>query len=101
MIRLALKSDSSSLAKLHAETLITSFLASLGQVFLHNLYTFLIQKEKVWVYEEEGVIKGFVSFSHHSSGMMKRFLKSPRKSADRQINQGFLVRATNIYKHEL
>ena len=74
MIRSAKKTDSSSLAKLHAETLTTSFLASLGQAFLCNLYTFLIQKEKVWVYEEDDKIKGFVSFSVNSSGMMKRFI---------------------------
>jgi len=74
VIRPALKPDSSSLAKLHAETLTTSFLASLGQTFLCNLYTFLIQKEKVWVYEEQDEIKGFVSFSMNSSGMMKRFI---------------------------
>jgi hypothetical protein len=34
MIRPALKTDSSSLAKLHAETLTTSFLAGLGLAFL-------------------------------------------------------------------
>lgn len=62
------------MAKLHTETLTTSFLASLGLAFLGNLYAFLIQKEKVWVYEEEGGVKGFVSFSGNSAGMMKRFL---------------------------
>lgn len=57
MIRLAIKSDSSSLAQLHAETLISSFLASLGQTFLCNLHAFLILKEKVWVYEYRSEIK--------------------------------------------
>ena len=74
MIRRALKTDSSSLAILHAETLTTSFLAGLGFKFLNKLYTFLIKNEKVWVYEENNEIKGFISFSENSSGMMKRFI---------------------------
>lgn len=74
MIRPAQKTDSLSLAKLHAGTLTTSFLAGLGLNFLSNLYQFIITKEKVWVYEEENEIKGFVSFSANSSGMMKRFI---------------------------
>lgn len=74
MIRPAKKTDSLSLAKLHAETLTTSFLAGLGLRFLSNLYQFIISEEKVWVYEEEKEIKGFVSFSRNSAGMMKRLL---------------------------
>ena len=87
MIRPAQKTDSPSLAKLHTATLTSSFLAGLGLAFLNKLYTFLIQTEKVWVYEEDGDIKGFVSFSGNSAGMMKRFLKSPQQSAYLQINQ--------------
>lgn len=74
MIRSALKTDSSSLARLHIATLSSSFLASLGFNFLNKLYAFLIDKEKVWIYEENNEIKGFVSFSMNSAGMMKRFL---------------------------
>jgi len=74
MIRFAITTDSSFLANLHAETLTTSFLASLGFKFLNQLYTFLIQTEKVWVYEENDKIKGFVSYAGNSAGMMKRFL---------------------------
>jgi ribosomal protein S18 acetylase RimI-like enzyme len=74
MIRPGLFTDSPSLAKLHTETLTTSFLAGLGLHFLSKLYRFLIQKEKVWVYEENKEVKGFVSFSGNSEGMMKRFL---------------------------
>lgn len=74
MIRFAIKTDSSTLAKLHYDTLTTSFLAGLGLDFLSRLYTFLILKEKVWIYEENNEIKGFVSYSENSSGMMKRFL---------------------------
>ncbi len=76
MIRSATKNDSISLAKLHIATLNSSFLAGLGLSFLSNLYLFLIIKEKVWVYEESNEVKGFVSFSENSSGMMKRFLYS-------------------------
>ena len=74
MIRPAKKTDSQSLAKIHAETLTTSFLAGIGLNFLSNLYEFLIKKEKVWVYEENNEVKGFVSYSGNSSRMMKRFL---------------------------
>lgn len=74
MIRPAQKTDSSALAKLHAETLTSSFLASLGKAFLIRLYRFIIQTEKVWVYIESEEILGFVSFSVNSAGMMKRFI---------------------------
>jgi len=74
MIRPAIENDSYSLAKLHIETLTRSFLAGLGINFLSNLYKFLIQNEKVWVYEEELEVKGFVSYSGNTAGMMKRFL---------------------------
>ena len=73
MIRPALKTDSASLASLHAETLTTSFLAGLGLRFLSKLYAFIITKEKIWVYEEDHEVKGFVSFSENSAGMIKRF----------------------------
>ncbi len=76
MIRPAIKSDSYSLARLHSETLKSGFLAGLGLLFLNNLYVFLIKKEHVWVYEEKSKVKGFVSFSSNSVGMMKRFLIS-------------------------
>lgn len=74
MIRPALKTDSASLASFHAETLTTSFLAGLGLQFLSKLYAFIITKEKVWVYEEDHEVKGFISFSGNSAGMMKRFI---------------------------
>jgi ribosomal protein S18 acetylase RimI-like enzyme len=74
MIRPAKKTDSYSIAKLHADTLTNSFLAGLGLNFLSNLYKFLIKKENVWVYLEDNEIKGFISFSENSAGMMKRFL---------------------------
>lgn len=62
------------MAQLHNETLTDSFLARLGLDFLNKLYVFLIIKEKVWVYVENNEVKGFVSFSENSAGMMKRFL---------------------------
>jgi hypothetical protein len=100
MLRSAIITDSLSLAKLHSETLTASFLAGLGLNFLVKLYEFLINKEKVWVYEEDNEVKGFVSFPGNSAGMMKHLLP-PCWNTYRQINQGFLVRATNIDKHEL
>ncbi len=74
MIRPAIITDSQSIARLHVETLSDSFLAELGFKFLNNLYIFLIKRECVLVYEEQNEVKGFVSFSGSSTGMMKRFL---------------------------
>jgi ribosomal protein S18 acetylase RimI-like enzyme len=76
MIRPAIKSDVLSIAQLHRKTLTSSFLAKLGIGFLNSLYVFLIKKELVILYAEDENIKGFVSFSANSSGMMKRFLVS-------------------------
>lgn len=74
MVRPAKLNDSGQIASIHLSTLTNSFLASLGLKFLINLYQFLIFKEKVWVYEEDQNIKGFISYSRNSAGMMKRFL---------------------------
>lgn len=74
MIRIALIKDSKKIAYIHKEALSTSFLASLGYTFLNELYSFLIETENIWVYEECEEIKGFVSFAENSAGMMKRFL---------------------------
>lgn len=74
MIRTAIKSDASAIASLHRETLTSSFLAKLGIRFLESLYSFLIEKELLIVYIEKEGVKGFVSFSTNSSGMMKRFI---------------------------
>ncbi len=76
MIRTAYKPDASVIALLHQKTLTGSFLAKLGSGFLESLYTFLVKKELVLVYAEEDNVKGFVSFSVSSPGMMKRFLFS-------------------------
>jgi ribosomal protein S18 acetylase RimI-like enzyme len=76
MIRAAQHPDASVIALLHRQTLTGSFLAKLGPGFLESLYVFLVKKESVLVYCEAEVIKGFVSFSADSSGMMKRFLYS-------------------------
>lgn len=74
MIRPAQIADAFAIAVLHQQSLTNSFLAKLGAGFLESLYVFLIKKELVIVYTEETIIKGFVSFSNNSSGMMKRFL---------------------------
>ena len=74
MIRLAIESDSMSIAKLHHSTLTRSFLSKLGLNFLGSLYQFLIKKELVIVHSEENRITGFISFSQNSSGMMAIFL---------------------------
>jgi GNAT superfamily N-acetyltransferase len=73
MIRTATIRDSYTLAQLHDETLETSFLASLGIEFLSKLYAYIISYENVWIFEENNIIFGFVSFSTNSGLMMKRF----------------------------
>jgi len=74
MIRNAVKTDASYLARLHAETLPESFLSQLGISFLNKLYDFLVKTELVLVKVDHNRIKGFVSFSSDSANMMKRFL---------------------------
>ncbi|WP_167495925.1 GNAT family N-acetyltransferase [Desulfosediminicola ganghwensis] len=78
MISKANNDQSLALAKLHLQTIDQGFLAKLGQSFLKSLYSFLINRELVLVYEEEGQIQGFISSAVTSSGIMKRFaLSSP------------------------
>lgn len=76
MVRKADIHQAKAIAILHRQTLTSSFLAKLGSGFLSALYTFLIKNELVIVYIEKDLIKGFVSFSSTSAGMMKRFLFS-------------------------
>ena len=70
----AIEKDAKQIAILHILTLQNSFLSTLGLSFLIKLYIFLINKEIVLVYEEDNEVKGFVSFTENSAGMMKRFL---------------------------
>ena len=62
-IRPASVSDDYKIAILHQEELKNSFLANTGIQFLTMLYSSLIKKEHVLIYEEKNIIKGFVSFS--------------------------------------
>jgi ribosomal protein S18 acetylase RimI-like enzyme len=76
MIRTAQESDAEAIACIHIKTLQNSFLAFLGEGLLKLIYKFLIKNELVIVYCDKQIIKGFISFSSDSSGMMKRFLYS-------------------------
>jgi N-acetylglutamate synthase-like GNAT family acetyltransferase len=76
MIRTAQESDAEAIACIHIKTLQNSFLALLGEGLLELIYKFLIKNELVIVYCDNLIIKGFISFSSDSSGMMKRFLYS-------------------------
>ena len=73
-VRISTKTDAKSIASIHINSLQKSFLSTLGPSFLTRLYLYLIEKEQVWVVEENDEIKGFLSFSMNSSRMMKRFL---------------------------
>jgi ribosomal protein S18 acetylase RimI-like enzyme len=84
------------IASLHRQTLTGSFLAKLGIEFLESLYAFLVKTELVIVYTEEEVVKGFVSFSDNSSGMMKRFLFTCPVCVFRLL--GILVSSPSILK---
>ena len=71
MIRRAIIKDATALAYLHKITLESSFLSKLGIEFLTLLYSFLIKKEYVIVYLEKDVVRGFISFTPKSPGLMK------------------------------
>lgn len=73
-VRIAIRNDSVSITNLHVETLKSSFLSGFNVHFLACIYNFLIDHEYVWVYEEENLVKGFVSFTPNTSKMMKQFV---------------------------
>ena len=73
-VRISTKADAQSIASIHIKSLQRSFLSTLGPFFLNRLYLYLIEKEQVWVIEENDEIMGFLSFSMNSSRMMRRFL---------------------------
>lgn len=69
--------DSFRIARLHHSAIETGFLSSLGTGFLNSLYKFIIRKEIVLVCKEGDAVNGFVSFSHNSGKMMRKFLLNP------------------------
>lgn len=70
--------DAPAIAKLHSETITEGFLSKLGVGFLSSLYRYIIRREKVFVYLENGEVLGFVSFSEDAKGMIRRFaFRSP------------------------
>ena len=73
-VRISTKADAKSIASIHINSLQNSFLSTLGLLFLTRLYLYLIEKEKVWVVEENDEIVGFLSFSMNSSRIMRHFL---------------------------
>ncbi|MDB4424346.1 GNAT family N-acetyltransferase [Akkermansiaceae bacterium] len=65
------------IAKLHSEALEKSFLVLLGQRFLVQMYSYLIEKEIVFTLRSnEGSLLGFVAASCSTHNLMKRFLFS-------------------------
>lgn len=74
MVRRALIKDCTVLAKLHISGLRTGFLSELGAPLLSSLYRYLIIHQKVWVYEENGKVLGFISLSLNGHGMMRQFV---------------------------
>lgn len=76
MILKAKLTDAESIAKIHYDSLSSSFLAKLGKDFLVKLYRFLIKNEIVFVYKDQGSTKAFLSCSFDSARMMKVFLFS-------------------------
>ncbi len=80
LVRGAIVEDAYKIARLHQEELKNGFLANTGVRFLTLLYHSLIKNEHVLVYEEASEIKGFVSFSENSRGMMFRFIKTSPKA---------------------
>lgn len=74
MIRSALLQDATILAQLQIARLRTGFLSELGVGLLSMVYSYLIRYQRVWVYEDQGQVVGFVSLSLDGQGMMKQFI---------------------------
>lgn len=74
MVQAAEISDSGAIARLHANTLNSGFLPSLGAGFLTSLYKYLIKHEIVLVLRRDEDIGGFISCALDSGRVMKRFL---------------------------
>ncbi len=76
MIKISSPQDALQVATLHMQSINEGFLPKLGIGFLQSLYSFLIEKELVIVFEEKEKIMGFVSCALSSKGIKKRFLFS-------------------------
>jgi len=77
-IRKAQKSDARSIAEMHKRTLIKGFLSTLNDDFLEIIYSFFIKNEQVFVFEEDGAIKGFLAFTKQTSSVVRRmFMEHP------------------------
>lgn len=74
MIRPSQKNDAFTLAQLHIARLSTGFLSELGVGLLSMVYRYLIRYQRVWVYEDQGQVVGFVSLSVDGQSMMKQFI---------------------------
>lgn len=73
-VTLAHRNHASQIALLHDQGLDQSFLRKLGLPFLTSMYRFFIQHELVYVYLEEGQVKGFISASLSTEKVMRRFV---------------------------
>lgn len=74
VIRLAQTGDARAVSGIHQRALEGSFLAKLGTGFLAQMYSYLIDREIVFVVMVGDRLAGFVSASVNPSGIMKRFL---------------------------
>lgn len=74
VIRIAKIDDARGVSGIHQRALEGSFLAKLGAGFLAQMYSYLIDREIVFVVMVEDRPAGFVSASVNPSGMMKRFV---------------------------
>jgi len=76
-LRIALKDDMQSIARLHCQNIEAGFLSSLGQPFLNLLYEAMaVSRSAVcFVAEENGQIIGFASGAVSVGGFYKEFLK--------------------------
>ena len=74
IIRIAQIGDAQAVSGIHQRALEEGFLAKLGAGFLAQMYSYLINREIVFVVIVEDRPVGFVSASVNPSGMMKRFV---------------------------
>jgi GNAT superfamily N-acetyltransferase len=69
-------SEAPAIALLHQTHINKGFLSSLGPGFLKLMYEYIIASEVVIVARSGDEIAGFVSASQHTSGMMRRFIRT-------------------------
>ncbi len=88
-IRKMKHTDCASVAQMHRKAIPTSFLSSLGQSFLHNLYNAILADKGSFGYvaHEDDQVVGFITFTENLDSLLKTAMK-----ANPLINLWVLIR---------